>query len=91
MLDLTSHTAVPTTFILNEEGKLMASLSTTTKVTLVPSCIPPPSASLKVDDSAEEVLRKLMDLGVLWDSSYIGALCALWAMTTLLPEDDEDL
>ena len=65
MLDLTSHTAVPTTFILNEEGKLMASISTTTEVTLVPSCIPPPSASLKVSDSAEEVLSKLMDLRVL--------------------------
>ena len=35
MLDLTSHTAVPTTFILDEEGELMASFSTSTKVTLV--------------------------------------------------------
>ena len=46
----------------------MASFSTTTnvtKVTLVPSCIPPPSASLKVSDSAEEVLDKLLDLKVL--------------------------
>ena len=35
VLDMTSHTAVPTTFILDEEGELMASLSTSTKVTLV--------------------------------------------------------
>ena len=35
MLDLTSHTAVPTTFILDEEGELMASFSTTNKVILV--------------------------------------------------------
>merc|ERR1711936_571636 len=41
VLDLTSHTAVPTTFILDEEGELMASFSTTTKV----------------GGSAEEVLR----------------------------------
>ena len=46
----------------------MASFSTTTnvtKVTLVPSCIPPPSASLKVGDSTEEVLMKLRELRVL--------------------------
>ena len=35
MLDLTSHTAVPTTFIMDEEGELMASFSITNKVSLV--------------------------------------------------------
>ena len=35
MLDLTSHTAVPTTFILDEEGELMAFFSVTNKVSLV--------------------------------------------------------